>query len=378
MSNPKLFRSPALVLPGLIVAVACGGPALRMGGDVDAYNGVIDNTLGAPSFTGTNTTAQGALATQYQPNTTKANCNGASSCYVPQTGYFNGQAFAFYNSGVIKPLPFASLPSYVPVSCAPSGMNCVYAPSMADHRSDGGGGWHAAVFPHSCTPVPFDPVNDAYTRDAQFPIADALPLNNLLNTSALPPVGMVAIHSVTGVSGESCNDLKYWSSVGTTGNPGHFGAVRSDKPTSYEVWTVFDPTLTVFKTNPGSAASVTTANTFWFNGLQAGYLSGGPVPTDASGNLVAMDGVIVDYNNSFADPTSSRVVLLQYQPGDDGYSPIVRLHDYKTSKTLPTTGAPPYVGLCPLGAATCPANFVKLSDATSTAFNTILIVASPQ
>ena len=129
----------------------------------------------------------------------------------------------------------------------------------------------------------------------------------------------------------------------------------------------------VYKTNPGTAGSALAAPSFWFNGLQGSYLSGGRVPTDGQGNLVAMDGVIVGYNNSFGDPAASKVILLQYQPGDDGYSPIVRLHDYKTS-----AAAGSFIGVCPLGAATCPKNFVKLSDATPAAFNTLLIVASPQ
>ena len=373
MSNPTVSRGTLPALLAALAALCCGGPAAHLGGDVDPYNGVVDNSFGAPTFTGTNFTAQGALAPQFQPSTTKASCNGASSCYVPQSGFFNGQTFYFFNSGLIKPLPFATLPSFVPVSCAPSGMDCVYAPSIANHRSDGGGGWHADVFPHSCTPVGFNPVQDAFPRDVQFPIAGALPVNNLLNTSALPPLGVVAIHSVTGVSGETCNDLKYAASVGSKGAPGHFGAVRSENPTGYEVWTVFDPTVTVYKTNPGTTASALSASSFWFNGLQGSYLSGGPVPTDAQGNLVAMDAVIVGYNNGFGDPTASKVILLQYQPGDDGYSPIVRLHDYKTS-----AAAGSFIGVCPLGAATCPKNYVKLSDATPAAFNTILIVASPQ
>jgi hypothetical protein len=66
-------------------------------------------------------------------------------------------------------------------------------------------------------------------------------------------------------------------------------------------------------------------------------------------------------------------VLLPYQPGDAGYSPMVRLHDFHSSKS-----AGFYKGVCPIGAATCPATYVKLSDATPSAFNTIFIAASPQ
>ena len=377
MSKLQLHRSPALALLATLAATGCGGPALRMDGDVDPYNGVIDNTFGAPNFTGTNFTAQGALALQFQPTTPgssqRPTCNGNTSCYLPQTGWVNGQPISFFNAGLIKPLPFATLPSYVPASCAPSGMGCVYAPSMAAHRSDGGGGWRADVFPHSCKPGRYDPVADAYPREEQYPIVDALPVNNLTNTSALPPLGVVAVYSVTGVGGETCNDLKYASSIGSASSPGHFGAKRGDKPSGYEVWYLFDPTVSVFKA-PGPNAAPVAVDTLWFNGLQANYLSGGPVPTDAQGNLVAMDGVVLGTSTAFGDPTANGKVLLPWQPGDDGYSPIVRLHDYKTS----TSGLN---AICPLG-ATCTnsgtTKYVKMSDAVAAAFNTILIVASPQ
>lgn len=377
MSNQQLSRSPARALLATLAAIGCGGPGVRMDGEVDPYNGVIDNTYGAPSFTGTNFTAQGALALQFQPtvpsSSQRSTCNGATSCYLPQTGFVNGQVIPFFNAGVIKPLPFATLPSYVPASCAPSGMSCVYAASMADHRSDGGGGWHADVFPHSCKPGSYDPVNDAFPRDQQFSIVDALPVNNLTNTSALPPLGMVAVSSVTGVAGETCNDIKYFSSVGSASSPGHFGARRGDAPAGYEVWYLFDPSVPVLRASGPNAAPVEVSS-LWFNGLQANYLSGGPVPTDAQGNLLTMDGVILGTSTAFGDPTANGKVLLPYQPGDDGYSPIVRLHDFKTS----TTGLN---AVCPLG-ATCTntgnIKYVKMSDAVAAAFNTILIVASPQ
>ncbi|MGZ6143049.1 MAG: hypothetical protein ACXWLM_06905, partial [Myxococcales bacterium] len=249
MITHPVVRSVALLATA--AALSCGGPGERMGGDVDPYNGVIDNTIGAPSFTGTNFTAQGALAIQFQPtlttSSTRATCNGGTSCYLPQTGFANGQSIIFFNAGVLKPL-FSSNPApYEPAKCDDTQLNCVYAPSIADHASDGGGGWHAYAFPHSCSPMPFDPVLDAFTRDQQFPITTDLPINNLALTSPKPPLGIVAIHSVTGVTGETCNDIKYASSIGEKSSPGHFGAVGSTKPTGFEVWMMFDPAVTVFK-----------------------------------------------------------------------------------------------------------------------------------
>src|SRR5512135_2854999 len=103
MFTHPVVRSVALLATA--AALCCGGPAERMGGDVDPYNGVVDNTIGAPSFTGTNFTAQGALAIQFQPtlttSSTRATCNGATSCYLPQSGWVNGQAINFFNAGVL-------------------------------------------------------------------------------------------------------------------------------------------------------------------------------------------------------------------------------------------------------------------------------------
>ena len=397
MSNRSLSRSAPAVLATL-AAFACGGPAQRHDGDVDPYNGVIDNTYGVPSFTGTNFTAQGALAIQFQPtvpsSSQRSQCTyldpsglavKSNSCYIPQTGFWNGQTISFFNAGVIKPLPFATLPSYVPLHCDTSGMNCVYAPSMADHRSDGGGGWHADVFPHSCTPGSYDPVQDAFPRDVQFSIVDALPTNNLMNSSALPPLGMVAIHSVTGVTGETCNDLKYQSSIGNSAEAGKFGSRRSDKPTGYEVWYIFDPIVPALKAaNTGNGAALLPVQVLWFNGLQANYISGGNVPTDADGNLIAMDGIILGTSTAFGDPFASGKIILPYQPGDDGFSALVRLHDYKTSKTG-------YNAVCPFGSVctdTAKIKYVSLSNTCPTgqttecvvvnAFNTALLAASPQ
>ena len=363
MSRTQLFRSPA---PALLVAIlaACGGPVTRDGSGADPYNGVIDNTFGQPSFTGTNTTPQGALAAIFQPtsvaSTDRTTCNGARSCYLPVPGYVNGKVISFFVAGRI----FGTKPPYT----------YPYAPSIADHGSDLGGGWHADSFPHSCTAKPYDQRLDAFKRDQQFPIANALPTNNANISGARPPVGVVAVYGVTGVSGETCNDLKYADSIAnfTDSSAGSFGARRTEKPIGYEVWMIFDPSVVVLSAAGGTVLDVPS---FWFRGLLANYLSGGRIPQDAQGNLTGMDGVILDPTGSaFALPTDAKAVLLPYQPGDDGYSPIVRLHDYHlpSGKKLGD-----YTGVCPVGVTTCPANFVKLSDAGNV-FNTILIAASPQ
>jgi hypothetical protein len=388
MSNIQLSCRPLAALLGAVLA-SCGGmPGSRTSADVDPYNGVLDNTYGVPALTGTNFTAQGALAAQFMPlvptpSSARTTCNfnpGTNaynvSCYQPQAGYVNGQPISFFNAGQIRTVSFGTVPTFPVAGCDANGFNCRYAPSIATQFDDGGGGWHADVFPHSCTAASWDPVLDAYPRAEQFPIANGLPLNNTaISSNVKPPLGIVAVYGVTGVTGATCNDLKYAASI----TNGKRGAKRTDAPLGYEVWMVFDPSVPVLAA-PGPNAAPVPTNTFWFNGLQAAYLSGGRVPVDASGNLVAMDGVLVASSSSFSatDPTNNKRVILPYKPGDDGYSPFVRLHTYVSSQS-----AGYYNAICLKGAAcadTAATHHVKLSDpaVAASASSAILIVASPQ
>ena len=373
----KKIRCGAPVVQALLAGLCACGPQYGSGiGNADVYNGVIDNTIGAPLAAGVQTVQQGALATAIQPvvitatGTARNPCNGNASCYFKTQGFAAGQPFHFFIAGNVADT--TPEPPFIP-TCAIPGFDCVYSPAIAIHQGDGGGGWSADVFPHSCTPAPFDPVNDAYRRDQQFPLVSALPLNNSALSGARPPVGVVAVHSVTGVAGETCNDLKYYENVGTPGHPGHFGSVQTAAVSSYQVWMVFDPLLPVYTQSAGAPL---TPDIFWFRGLQANYLSGGSIPVDANGNLVAIDGVILDpVAGGFEVPTTDKSVLLPAQPGTPGFSPIVRLHDFR----LPSgSKLGDFTGVCPIGTLSCPANFVDLSKAGTTAFNSMFIVASPQ
>ena len=384
MITRRVVRGLALLATA--AALCCGAPRTRYDGNVDPYNGVLDNAFGVPA----NSSGQGALAPQFMPTTTtsstRSNCNGNTSCYVPQTGYHEGQQISFFNAGQIRTISFGTVPTFPPAEicdaagqncqadCAPDGTNCAYPPSMATQAADGSCGFHADVFPHSCAPDPaFDPVNDAYPKSEQFPIANALPLNNAAVSSTVrPPLGIVEVHGVTGVAGATCNDLKYAVSISES----KLGAKRSATPTGFEVWMVFDPIVPVLATLGPNAAQITTG-TFWFNGLQVNYLNSTSIPLNARGNLLAMDGVLVATSNGFTatDPNQSKRVILPYQPGDPGYSPIVRLHTFVTSQP-----AGHYTAICPKG-ATCTDSgskvYVKFTDAAPDAASAILIVASP-
>lgn len=400
MNTHPVVRSLALLAAA--AALSCGGAFERYDGDADPYNGVLDNTYGIPALTGVQTTAQGALATPFMPNNVPTSSNrvqcapagspaGTSftSCYSPQIGFANGQTVSFFNAGSIRTISFGTVATF-PVAqlcdsagkncvrdCDADGTNCAYPPSMTTQGPDGSGGWHADVFPHGCTPnTAFNPVVDNYPRTEQFPIANDLPLNNAAVSSTVrPPLGIVAVYGVTGASGTTCNDLKYAQSI----TDGKDGAKRSADPLSYQAWMVFDPVVPVLKTFPnGDSVDV---GIFWFNGLQANYLASPTIPLNSHGNLLAMDGVLVATSTSFTatDPTASRRVILPYQPGDDGYSPLVRLHTFTSSNSQ--TGSSPYNAICPKG-ATCTdgggKKYVKFTDAAAEASSAILIVASPQ
>src|SRR5438067_13789602 len=153
MSQIHWWRGPVLAL---LAGVCACGPDWGADGNVDPYNGVIDNSFGAPATTGTQTTPSGALAEQFQPFTPsrtadRVQCNGASSCYLPQIGFAKGKQVKFFYAGKnSRPSKTGPTP-FMPVSCAVpdttvagSGFGCVYPAGMADHGTDGGGGFHTA------------------------------------------------------------------------------------------------------------------------------------------------------------------------------------------------------------------------------------------
>ena len=110
------------------------------------------------------------------------------------------------------------------------------------------------------------------------------------------------------------------------------------------------------------------------------------IPTDANGNLQAMDGVILDPagSSAFEVPTTAGSVLLPAAPGTPGFSPIVRLHDFRIPSGATACNNGPcalgfFTGVCPIGqTAPCPTTSVDLSKLSANAFNSMFIVASPQ
>jgi hypothetical protein len=111
----------------------------------------------------------------------------------------------------------------------------------------------------------------------------------------------------------------------------------------------------------------------WFKGLLGFYVDGGPVPVDSTGNVIAMDGIIVN-GSSFANAFDANAVILPALPGEDAYSPVVRLRQFSAESGKK---AGDYVGICATGATGCPGNYVKM-ESTTDSFNTIFIAAQPQ
>ncbi len=325
-------------------------------------------------------------------------------CYPVQVGYAGGKAIQFYN---MDPIIFWSATTNAPPNCNSSSApctvaalqsrnlpdatcatsaSCVIPVGITKKNLDGTGGSHADFFPNSCTPDrSYDPRLDQYRRLSQGPIFDSLPLatSNTSFTAIVYPI--VATYGVTGISGMTCNDLKDSRSVGSKAAPGKFGAVRTDAPTSYQMWPVIDPTANILQFD--TALSTPVAGTVesavgWYKGLEVRYLDGGRIPTkvvtDASGgsvtSLVVMDAAIINPSSGFSAVTAQKAIVFPAAPGDDAWSPLVRLHNF----ALPSgKKIGDYNGICQAG-QTCPASYIPAASIAVASFNTLFIVAPPQ
>jgi hypothetical protein len=268
-----------------VVLPACGN-----GSQADPYAGFVDATPFDP---------------RYVAATDRTVCQGNPLCYAPQQGYAKGQPAYFYNVGAAG---LGQLPK----------MNATTAQATI----------HAFDFPHGCIVGPeFDERVDAYSQDVQYPIFDSLPL------VAKPPVlPIVAVSGIEAQHGNICNDLKDTRSIAPHGPPGEggkFGAQVSGTPV-YRLWAIIDPTAPVLTEQKGAMVLPPLG---WYRGLLLSYLDGGVVPFDPNGTggqFAVMDGLLLQPNSGATQskPTDPKVVLLPFVPGDTGYSPLVRLHNF--------------------------------------------------
>jgi hypothetical protein len=193
-------------------------------------------------------------------------------------------------------------------------------------------------------------------------VFSALPVAPAGTAVVLP---IVRTATVFGLTTNPCNALKKTASI----ESGMFGAAPDDlKPTSARLWAVIDPAAWVI---PLSDTSAFQPRYGWFKGLLLAYLDGGKLPLNAAGNVLTMEGVVVDPAGAGSSAlTANRVIIFPFGPDETGYSPIVRLRHFRaaastqpsaytsicTSATLtfglpPCAGAPSEVNISTLPAA---------------------------
>ena len=333
MQNSTCTKGALAALLAATLIAGCGGTNSMT--SPDPYDGAID-----PS----------ALDLKFQPTkASKFACGSSKTCYPAQLGYAHGKQIRFYNmvNGGTVVTGTATLPL------------ATQLPQVFD-------------FPTGCIPGrTIDPRFDAFSFDLQYPVFRTLPLA-VTSGTVLP---LVSSYSLT-ASGNTCNDLKTADSI----DAGHFGAQVATTPTAVQMWPMVDATanfeVLAGAPAPGPAPAPGFLRQAWSRNLQGSFLDGGAVPVDATGNLMAMDGVIVNSAapGSTLFPTDSKLVILPAIPGESGYSPIVRLHPV----TLPSGKQPgDFTDLCPANAKTCAANQVPMSATDKPKF-TLFIVAQPQ
>lgn len=318
------------LLAALLAFGACGEASKNT---PDPYYGTVDTT---------------AFDSRFLPSTDKTRCpNGP--CYPYQFVYEGGKQHLIFDFGATPTKNFpvdGSGNTIIPVSLA-----------------------NPAFQFTTCAPTPYDTFADAFDPSMQYPILSKLPLASTNTKAFILPLAAVSATAVG--DGVPCNAIKNASSIGPSiGPPGKYGAEATDT-IAYDFWVPIDMTASLPSNAPLKPAFA------WYRGLQTAYLDGGQVPLDSTGqNFLYMDGVLTNPGNGyFAKPTDQNVVILPFKPGDPGYSPIVKLHDYDLAAhgraVQDITGicqTPPCA--CPMPGVMCD---VALSD-TSGAFNTIFII----
>jgi hypothetical protein len=322
----------ALTLTMALSAMSCGGSTEPS----DPYMGVIDGT---------------GLESKFQPGTCGTGTS-ATRCYQPMSGTAEGTNFPFYNLGVL---------AVTDKSLTRDGAKLVMPVTLAKTST--------YEFAEPCkTGKEYDVRLDAYREDSQYTLFDALPLS----TSTAPVLPLVKVKTWQGMPQYTCNTVKDASSL----TEGKFGG-RAAEGELFALRAVIDLTATF---NPLTNTSTFAPQPGWFRGLQFLFLDGGAVPTEevtvGTGDTAKtvhavkmMDGVWLKPSSSSARPTDTTAKLLfQAKPGDENWSPVVRLREF-----TPAAGVT-YTGLC-YQAPDCPAGTVDMSS-TAIKDNSVLFVVS--
>lgn len=280
-----------------------------------------------------------ALDTKFQPGGT-CGANKAK-CYVPQSVSVNGDTVAVFNLGLV------TNPNTDKTKAPPS----IAVDSITTTVYD---------FPEGCIPGPaYDPRTDAYDQDQQYPVYSKLPVANTSSTApAVVPLTRVVAWNGSGKY--TCNVIKSATSV----DEGDFVLTKKDD-SAVAVRFVIAP----FEVRSVDGSTYTPP-LGWYKGLLLNYLDAGNVPTemvqsspdtDPKPYLVPMDGVLVQPSGTgTSSPTANNVIVLRARPGEVGWSPVVRLREFKA--VAPNTPAS-YKSLC--YDPPCAATSVDMSKATT-------------
>jgi hypothetical protein len=216
-------------------------------------------------------------------------------------------------------------------------------------------------FPQGCVATgTFDPVQSAFRPDQQYSVFDALPVNVAGAPPALP---LVQISDVSGLSGWSCQDFKSSNSVLAAEE-----GANALTPQHVFFRPIVDQTSPIKPSTPAFWAPLSG----WWNNLQLAYLDGGEVPTDDQGNLIAMQGALLDTTAGVQSKlTAANVVVLPFRPGEAGWSPLVQLHEL----AVPSGRTPSsFTAICTTP-GNCRPNEVDPSQWTSSPSLTLFVVA---
>jgi hypothetical protein len=273
----------ALRLMFALGAVSCGG-STQPG---DPYQGTIDATV---------------LDAKFQ---TPATCgsNKRDKCFFEaKKSYSGGTQFSYFYLGFVaksdKNLGKDAL-----------GRPLLPAPAVKINAYD---------FPEGCVAgKEYDERTDSYRQDAQYAVFDALPI---VNATTMPlPLPLVKVHSWTGTAKTACNAIKDLKSL-TAGDFG--GAAAEDE--SFAFRAIVDPALVPYPYPPEVKFG-------WYRGLQLAYFDSqldASTAVDADNNVRTMDGVWLKATSSETGPALTSNFLFQAKPGEQKWSPVVRLREY--------------------------------------------------
>jgi len=291
-----------LGLAAALSAVACGESTQEVG---DTYQGVIDATV---------------LDNKFKP---------ASGTYKPvKAAMAHGAPVAFYNLGLVAPEVKKDgkvTTAGVPVDDAgrpylPASQVTLTSYDFADGCQTG--------------KADFDFRTDNYPENVQWPLFEKLPLP--VTGATTPPVlPLVKVKRWTGTGSQQCNAIKDVKSL----TEGAFGGSAAEGET-VALRAIIDVSARFDALRDGSTFTYSGG---WYRGLQLGFLDGGSAPVDAEGNVKVMDGVLVSPPSSNAAAGDTATYLFAAQPGEEGWSPVVRLRTFTATAAQPASS---YTGVC--------------------------------